>query len=597
MTIQPPPPVDPPSLGDRLGIARRLRGLTQAALAEKSGVPQVQVSRIESGAIAEPAFSQVFKLAEALEVSMTALGQKNTDLLLFELKDAETTKPRNTFSDLNNENTLIVDPYSVPAGMIPLGKNSHDQTVALSSGVMDQHVFVAGRTGTGKSEFLKHLVSGVAKTDMPIMVLDAAGGVVDDVIDLITSEVPERAKDVVLLDFSKEEDPPAFNVLDVHHKDQIEPTVSAVLETVDKMMNWGGSAPRAQSLLSQALHALCEANLAMNTENELVANGPLATKLYKSNLLHVPVFFTDTEFRQLVVSFSSNLTVRETFDPTNGPFETLPTKQQQEYAMPLIRAFRALATAPGYKDVFSCSDNKINWPDLINANSIILVKGSRFSHQRISGEFATSLVLNSALSTMDDWGRKKDPDTGAISGRGLRLFIDEAPQLIGARSSVPQLLAEARKWDLGITSFCQYPQQFDENIMKAIMANTANKITFALDPASSLNIVKSISGPTDKLKASDISELPNFHFYANTLVPQDGGGKAPSGPFGAKALEPIKIEVDLDLRKDLMDRAKQFGVEKRDNKAAAELIKISLLSLKIMDDTDPETEDPDWTNL
>ncbi|WP_348240159.1 hypothetical protein, partial [Salmonella enterica] len=84
---------------------------------------------------------------------------------------------------------------------------------------------------------------------------------------------------------------------------------------------------------------------------------------------------------------------------------------------------------------------------LVSENKIVLVKLARFSHQAQLGEFVGSLIVPWLLASMDDWGRKKDSETGQYVGTGCRVFVDEAPRLFRSPdSSVIKALAEARKW-------------------------------------------------------------------------------------------------------------------------------------------------------
>jgi transcriptional regulator with XRE-family HTH domain len=60
-------------LAKRVSAARQRAGLTQAELAEATGVTDETISRIERGRY-EPAVSTLFRLAEALEVSLDDLA-------------------------------------------------------------------------------------------------------------------------------------------------------------------------------------------------------------------------------------------------------------------------------------------------------------------------------------------------------------------------------------------------------------------------------------------------------------------------------------------------------------------------------------------
>ena len=63
-------------LAERVAAARRRAGLTQAELAEASGVTDETISRIERGRY-EPAVSTLFRLAEALDVSLDQLAREH----------------------------------------------------------------------------------------------------------------------------------------------------------------------------------------------------------------------------------------------------------------------------------------------------------------------------------------------------------------------------------------------------------------------------------------------------------------------------------------------------------------------------------------
>jgi transcriptional regulator with XRE-family HTH domain len=56
-------------VGDRLKKMRRRAMLTQEELAKRSGVGITTINRIETGAVEDPHFSTLRKLAQALEAS------------------------------------------------------------------------------------------------------------------------------------------------------------------------------------------------------------------------------------------------------------------------------------------------------------------------------------------------------------------------------------------------------------------------------------------------------------------------------------------------------------------------------------------------
>jgi len=61
------------NIGERIQRFRKEREWTQKRLAEKSGVPQAAISKIERGAV-KPLFETVVRIARALEVGLDELG-------------------------------------------------------------------------------------------------------------------------------------------------------------------------------------------------------------------------------------------------------------------------------------------------------------------------------------------------------------------------------------------------------------------------------------------------------------------------------------------------------------------------------------------
>lgn len=455
------------------------------------------------------------------------------------------------FKEMPLPNPLIIDdPNNPRPGLIPLGITNPRSEDAVVFGMrvneLDCHAYITGATGTGKSEFLKHVIFGVAKANYPLVVIDPHGQLSDDTLNGLIIGCPERINDIVLCDLSDPSWPVALNPLDVHRHEEIEPTVASIMEMLERQMHLGqAGAPRAVVFAQQALSALCEANIKIKDPDT------------KCTLLHVPSFFIDPEFRRLVMEFCSNPTIREAFDPDHGPFESATEKQQSNLAMPIIRAFQPLGSSESFSAVFASGENRLDFGQLIAERKIVLVKLASFTHQKKLGEFVGALILPWLLSTMDAWGRKKDPETGRSYGVGCRVFVDEAPALIGPKSSAIELLAQSRKWDLGLITVSQYPSQFDKEVLEALLANTKSKFCLTLDPSEAGFLAKSIAGADGRVTAGDIADLPNFHYYGNILLPTSEGASN-SGAFSAACLAPLECTLTPDtkkLRDDVIKRS------------------------------------------
>lgn len=430
-------------------------------------------------------------------------------------------------------NPLIVrDPLEPEDGVIPLGiigrGTDDEKVIGMRNAELDQHAFITGRTGTGKSVLMHWLIHGSVKADYPVVVVDPHGSLSEDCLHNIVRFAPERADDVVLVDFGEPLWPVALNPLDITDREQVEPTVASVKEMLARQMSLGGdSAPRAVAYVTQALSVLAEANLY------------LPDPATKCTLLQVPRFFQDTEFRQLLMNFCSNPSVREAFDPETGLFERLSEKQQLEISAPIQRAFQPLMNSRSFANSFAAGENRLDFRKLVADKKVVILKIPRFGGQTELGSFVGALAIPYLLQSMDSWGRRRDPKSGEMVGRGVRLFIDEAPTVCGPNSSVVTVLAEARKWDLGVVAAAQFPRQLDRAVEEAFYANTASKISLALDPGGVGGMARSLAGDGKLISADDIVALPNYAAYASVLLSDPSGGKFTSGAFSMGTLPPL----------------------------------------------------------
>lgn len=465
---------------------------------------------------------------------------------------------------------VVEDPMNPPPGIIPIGEvnaGSEDaQVIGIDNAKLDQHMIIVGKTGSGKSEWMKWVLFGISKANYSQVVIDPHGQLSDEILNALIINCPERIKDVVYCDISNPDYPVALNPLDVSHIGQVESTVGSVIEMLGspKVNLDKGGAPRAMVYAREALTALCHANLELEDPQT------------KCTLLDVMAFFVNKEFRHLVVEFCQNELIRQKYDFDTGPFEQMGEKQQLEHVQPIIRAFSELGNSEAFSAVFSSPENKLDFGRLIHGNKIIIVKLAQFAAggQAELGSFVGSLILPWLLSSMDSWGRTKDPITGEQRGRGCRVLVDEAPTLMGPNSSVPETLAQSRKWDLGVLLAAQFLDQFDTNIINAALGNTNSKIALVQDPNNAGSIAKAIAGASNRIGPADIASLPNYHYYGNVLMPW-----GPSGPFSAKALYPINDKLSpeqIEIREQVIESSRQIVANSKE--------RIRELSRKRLDD-------------
>ena len=97
-----------------------------------------------------------------------------------------------------------------------------------------RHVYIVGKTGTGKSTFISNMIISDMQAGNGICVLDPHGELVDTIVESIPSH---RINDVILFDISDTEYPIGFNLLQADNEDEKNRIASGVVSTFQKLFD------------------------------------------------------------------------------------------------------------------------------------------------------------------------------------------------------------------------------------------------------------------------------------------------------------------------------------------------------------------------
>ncbi len=526
------------NLAEKLMAARVSKRLSQPELAEKSKIPQSQISKIERAQVADPGFWTILQLAKSLDLSIDELSNPEVDY-----RGLKSVRPLYPSRQL-----VIENQHRPPTGMISLGSldidDASEHYVGMRNAELNRHLLITGRTGTGKTVLLSQIVRDVARTDNAIILIDPHGALADQIILDLLQEIPKVKERIILLDFSAEQIP-SINPLIVHSQQDIEPRLNTLSTVFRKHLELSENySPQVLNYFQQVFSVFLEANLYLKKSGNPVS------------LMDVPTFFADRQFRQMILQLSSNPTVRNDFDPDTGPYEQLSDKKQLEFMTPVLRVFQPFGNSKAFSNALIGKENNLDFVELIKNGKIVICKMSGFAYQKPFASFFSSLIANLVAEQAHLWGRQKNPETGKYEGRGCRLFIDEAHNVLFDNDNLLCALAEARKWDFGVIVSTQNIEQFSPVIMESLLANTANKISLSLDPTVCDTMTQAIDYGTDLLDKNALVRLPNYRGYANIVIGDDDGNRTRSGPFLIKLLPPVKTDYK-EFKPDLDDLKKQ----------------------------------------
>jgi hypothetical protein len=394
---------------------------------------------------------------------------------------------------------------AAPRSGIVLGESDargRTQPVFVDERSLLAHLHVIAATWAGKSTLLLNIACQAIARGLGLIVLEPKG----DLIDQIVARVPrERASDVILVDFSDPEYPPAFNLL-AGGPGQGE-ALAAILSRLYSG-NWG---PRSDDLLRAAVLTL-----------EGGADGAVPTLADVLPLLTDPRRRTRYEVKDRVVL--------EGFWQT---WERLSEGQRQQAIAPLANKLRAFLLREPVRDALVQPEA----PDLrevIGHGGVVLCK---LSTDALSDEAAAlfgSVLVHRVWQVAQSLGPSGER-------KPVLCLLDEAHRFTSIRGGIGEMLSQARGYGLGVVLAHQQLSQLSVELREAIQVNCRSKVCFQLDPPDNERMAHHFQ---PRLDASDLLHLDRFQLAARIF---HDGKVLPPITATAKPAPEIEDERMLEL--------------------------------------------------
>lgn len=358
------------------------------------------------------------------------------------------------------------------------------------------HVYVIGRTGTGKSTLLLTLAREDLRAGRGFTVIDPHGDLGNDLRTLIPNE---RADDVIYWDVADPLTPYGYNPLRRVRRDMIPLAVSGLLEAMKKLWSdaWG---VRMEHILRYALYALIEYG--------------------EATLPDVLTLCFDKAFRREVIAKVRNDQVRffwETEYPNLNPL------YRKDAVAPIQNKIGAFLADPRLFRILTAAPVELSFRRIMDEGKVLIVNLAKGT----VGEDSAGLLGALIVSTMSvaAFTRVSLP---MEERRPHYLFIDEFQTY--TTLSVANMISELRKYKVGLTLAHQHLGQLEPEVRSAILANVGTVVSFRIGPEDAPIISKELA---PQFEAMDLVNLPMYDVALRLMI--DG---TTSRPFSGTTLAP-----------------------------------------------------------
>lgn len=363
-----------------------------------------------------------------------------------------------------------------------------------------RHVYVIGKSGTGKSTLLENMIIDDIHEGRGIIVVDPHGELADKVIDA----VPEnRIRDVVVFDPSDREFPIAFNILDITHEDQKGNIASGFVAGLKKIFgnSWG---PRLEYILRNATLAILDA------ENP--------------TMLGIPRMLTDPGFRNSVIPQIKDPVV---LDFWKNEWAAKDQKQQVEEMGSILNKVGQFLSTSLIRNIVGQPKSGFDMRRVMDEKKILVVN---LSKGKIGED--NSALLGTMMITKVQLAAMSRADVNPKDRPECFLYVDEFQNF--ATESFATILSEARKYNLGLTIAHQYIAQMSPEVKDAVFGNVGTMISFRVGSEDATALKPEFAPVFDE---SDLVNLQRGFVYIKLLI---DGLAVPA--FSAQTLPPKHLE-------------------------------------------------------
>ncbi len=394
-----------------------------------------------------------------------------------------------------------------------------NQTFGIKRADRRQHLYVVGKTGVGKTAFLKNMALQDIQNGEGLAIIDPHGEFVEEILDNIP---PHRVNDVVYFNPADMDHPVSFNIMEVADPKYKHLIASGLIGIFTKIWANVWSA-RMEYILANCILALLDT--------------PGTT------LLGIPRILVDRDYRQQIINNLKDPVVKSFWI---NEYEEWDPRYRNEAIAPVQNKVGQFLNVSFVRNIVGQAKNTIDIEEIMNSQKILLVNVSK---GRIGED--NSAILGAMIITKIQLAAMERVRIPEEDRKDFYLYVDEFQNF--ATDSFVNILSEARKYRLDLIIAHQYVGQLVTEtttaVRDAVFGNVGTLVVFRVGAGDAEFLEQEFS---PEFMQDDLIRLPNYNIYIKLLI--DG---ITSRPFSAQTITPHPIDRKITTHKEIINISRQ----------------------------------------
>ena len=379
-------------------------------------------------------------------------------------------------------------PERIPTSGLYLGRSVFRgvvRPVYVSEDDRRRHMYVIGRTGTGKTELLKSLMLQDILAGKGLCFIDPHGDAAEEILQLIP---PQRAEDVIYFDPSDISRPFGLNMLEAHTEQQKHFVVASIIGLMYKLFD-----PNKTGIIGPRFeHGVRNAMLtAMSSEG--------------ATFVEVMRIMTDANFVRELLPKVQDPVVRRYWTDQIAQTTDFHKSEVLDYT---VSKFGRFVTNKMMRNIIGQSLSSFDLRAVMDEGKILIINLSKGKigeeNSNFLGLILVPKILSAAMSRSDVPEEKR---------KDFYLYVDEFQNF--ATDTFADILSEARKYRLNLIVANQFIGQIGEDLKNAVFGNVGTVIGFRVG-VTDANYLQHEFTPI--FSEADLVNVESPHAYIKTIV-------------------------------------------------------------------------------